>query len=177
MIVLCFDVGIKNLSFCIFNTNKKEILKWENVNIIDSDRKVNSYTIQKLLQKLFQKLDEFKFQSLNIDKVMIENQMIKNNKMKNIQIGLFSYFIFLKFEDVKLISAKKKISCFQNEIKEINIDDYKCKNSYNTRKKQAICLTKFFLKKYNLTNYFEFFKNSKKKDDLSDCFLYCITNI
>jgi hypothetical protein len=35
--VLAFDIGIKNLAFCSFDKGKKEILAWENVNLLLQD--------------------------------------------------------------------------------------------------------------------------------------------
>jgi hypothetical protein len=37
MIVTAFDIGIKNLAYCIFDTDKEEILGWENVNLLKTD--------------------------------------------------------------------------------------------------------------------------------------------
>jgi len=39
-IVCCFDIGIKNLSYCIFNSESKKILGWKNYSLLeDSDVK------------------------------------------------------------------------------------------------------------------------------------------
>jgi hypothetical protein len=35
MIVLCFDIGIKNLGWCLYNSDNKKILGWQNYDLIN----------------------------------------------------------------------------------------------------------------------------------------------
>lgn len=35
MIVLCFDIGIKNLAWCLYNSDNKKILGWQNYDLIN----------------------------------------------------------------------------------------------------------------------------------------------
>lgn len=177
MLIISFDMGIKNLSYCVFNKNTCSVVEWDNISIIPSENKVKSYTIDKILDKLFKSLDNINLTEKygnEIESIFIENQPTKNPKMKNIQIGTFSYYI-IKNEfnyKVKLISSKNKLKF--NEVKEIDEILYKSKQKYTQRKKLAIQLCNLFIKKYNFDNIKDFFVTSKKKDDLADSFLYCM---
>ena len=35
MIVICFDIGIKNLAWCSYNSDNKKILGWQNYDLIN----------------------------------------------------------------------------------------------------------------------------------------------
>ena len=178
MIIISFDIGIKNLSYCVFDIVNCKILEWDNICIIPETNKVKSYTIEKLLKKLFEALEKTnlvgKFE--NVSDIYIENQPTKNQKMKNIQIGVFSYFIMNqngKEYNVKLISSKNKLRF--DELNELDPLLYKAKQKYTERKKKAILLCNLFLKKFEFDHeMITFFNQSKKKDDLADSFLYCI---
>ena len=53
MIIVSFDMGIKNLSYCVFDKKECKVLEWNNISIIPEKNKVNSYTIDKILQNFF----------------------------------------------------------------------------------------------------------------------------
>ena len=115
-------------------------------------------------------LDKINFD--NIDKVLIENQISPiATRMKSIQGMISQYFILKNIFDIQFISSANKLKLFSIS-----------KNtSYNERKKLGIQYTKDILDKYNISdNFITTFINSKKKDDLADCFLqgywYLITN-
>jgi hypothetical protein len=173
MIIISFDIGIKNLSYCVFNKKDCCILEWNNVSIIPEKNKVKSYTIEKILKLLFENLDRLDLFRYDITSVFIENQPTKNPKMKNIQIGTFSYFIMKGGDiNVKLVSSKKKLHF--NEVNDIDPSLYVSKQKYTERKKIAVLLCKNFIEKYQFYNMKNFFLSSKKKDDLADAFLYCM---
>lgn len=173
MIIVSFDMGIKNLSYCVFDKKECKVLEWNNISIIPEKNKVNSYTIDKILQNLFLALDEINLtEKYDIEGIYIENQPTKNPKMKNMQIGTFSYYIIKNKCKVKLISSKNKLKF--EEINEIDKNLYKAKQKYTERKKLGVLLCNLFMDKYNLFHFKQFFSSSKKKDDLADSFLYCM---
>lgn len=162
MKVLSIDPGIKNLSFCLLDENN--IYMWKNLCITENKSKdLNSIT-EKLILLLMDHFDN----NLEIDYILIENQPSKATSIiKHISIILFSYFNILRIQygnikKVQLISAKNKLK------------DYYTKNmSYIERKKLSINITNKFINEY-YKDYVDFFNSQSKKDDLSDCFLYCM---
>jgi len=49
MKILSFDVGIKNLAYCILSVedNDFKILEWDVLNIIDNKKKVKEFSLKK----------------------------------------------------------------------------------------------------------------------------------
>lgn len=125
-------------------------------------KKPNSNTVDlieigKKINNIFNEI----FKDEDYDIVLIENQIGPlANRMKTLQGMLTQYFI-MKNKEVKYISS-------QNKLKLI---DTKGKN-YKQRKQIAIdyvpCILEKLIVKNNLNDVF---KQSKKKDDLSDCLL------
>ena len=98
--ILSFDIGIKNLSYCLVkselnndNTNKIEIIDWDIINILKDNEKVKSINIDELSKRLYIKLSEiFKDKEFNI--VLLENQpVLKNPVMKSVQMLIYGFFI------------------------------------------------------------------------------------
>ena len=169
---LSFDVGIKNLGYCILDDDLK-IYNWGIVNIIDNTKK--KLDTDELCNILWNKLDEIEAM-IEVDKVVIENQpSLKNPRMKTIQILLLSYFVA---QQRTLTTPIKKIDCFLprnklniyegNNKKELE-DSIKTQNKYQRTKKLSILFTKEMIK--DQTNWLEFLESNKKKDDLADSFM------
>ena len=120
-------------------------------------------------------LDKFVFD--DIQHVVIENQLSPlASRMKTIQGMLAQYFI-MKYENVNIhfVSSANKLKQFEdknNSKKEIEVKNNNSTNpNYKEHKKDGIFFTKEIIEK---NNYFENWKekmNTKKKDDLADCFL------
>ena len=87
MKVLSFDIGIKNLSYCILDETYK-IYDWNIVNLCENlDIKKDKYIIFENIPK---KLDLYNL--LDVDIVLLENQpCLKNPTMKTIQIIIYTY--------------------------------------------------------------------------------------
>jgi len=85
MKILSFDVGIKNLAYCILSVedNDFKILEWDVLNIIDNKKKVKEFSLKEIGSLLINKLDD-NINLININKVIIENQpcMKKSNNEK-----------------------------------------------------------------------------------------------
>ena len=123
MLLIGWDVGIKNLSYCVveYNDNNYVIRDWniidlrydneETKEISDSkskaktkeitktktkakEKKCSKISLKDLSRNLYKKLEENNSFS-NFDYVIIENQpVLKNPTMKSIQMILYSYFSF-----------------------------------------------------------------------------------
>ncbi len=155
--ILAFDVGIKNLSFCLMN--KEEILIWKVVELQEkSCRKGLSWS--EILKKLHFWLN-LTTTEFRVDKVLVEQQMTAGMKMVGSAILMF---FVSKDIPAEFVSATKKLKNFPVK---------KGKKFYNERKKLAVCLTRFYLLEEKYYTNMEMFNGSKKKDDLADCFLYC----
>ena len=98
----------------------------------------------------------------NIDVVFIENQISPiANRMKTIQGMLAQYFIMTNDNiSIEFVSSSHKLKQFDKD-----------KNSYKENKQQSVIFSKNIIdKNENFENWKEKL-DSKKKDDLADCFL------
>jgi hypothetical protein len=192
--ILSFDIGIKNLSYCLVkselnndNINKIEIIDWDIINILKDNEKVKSINIDELSKRLYIKLSEV-FKDKEFDIVLLENQpVLKNPVMKSVQMLIYGFFLYQKtnliknIKLIKLINASNKLKIgllLNNEFKELKkiIDnkDYNTKLKYSINKKKAVDYTLLYLDYLKLNNYKDFFNLHKKKDDLADSFLQSI---
>jgi hypothetical protein len=193
--ILSFDIGIKNLSYCLVkselnnknNLNNIEIIDWDIINILKDNEKVKSINIDELSKRLYMKLNEV-FKDKEFDIVLLENQpVLKNPVMKSVQMLIYGFFLYQKtnliknIKLIKLINASNKLKTgllLNNEFKELKkiIDnkDYNTKIKYSINKKKAVDYTLLYLDYMKLNNYKEFFNLHKKKDDLADSFLQSI---
>ena len=189
--ILSFDIGIKNLSYCVMykdetydsiNKNNIKIVDWGIIQLIEDGVKCKGVPLDKITTTLYNKLHNI-FIDYDISKVLLENQpVLKNPVMKSIQMIIYGYFAYEKnimgreIEYIKLINASNKLKLGKN-LKEINNseDILKIKSKYTRNKKLAIIYTNHFLKERLIVEdyekYNDIFNNHKKKDDLADAFL------
>ena len=169
MKIISFDIGIKNLSYCILDEEFK-IYDWNIVNLCgDWDIKKDKYQI---LENIPKKLDEYDV--LDVDVVLLENQpCLKNPVMKTIQIIIYTYFLIRGMHNeespiskILFISARNKLSFYDGPTVECHL-----KNKYSKTKFLAKEYTKYYLTEQNNEEKLEYFNSHKKKDDLSDCYL------
>lgn len=179
--ILSFDIGIKNLSYAIFDYKDKSIKDWKIVCLTENLTEKKKNSIDQLTPILLKKLMEIDVE--HITHVLIENQpVMKNPVMKSIQMIIYAYFhhyniLYQKNIHIKLISAMNKLKCGIDIEYPESITSQK--NKYMQKKKKAIHLCEHILfSEENIitpdTNFQSLFKNSKKKDDLADSLLYCI---
>jgi hypothetical protein len=172
MIILSFDVGIINLAYCIFDSTECKLQHWEIITTPDH----NNYS--KLYTNLITELDHRKH-LLSVDTVLIEKQPSFNPKMRIIAGCLQTYFFIRGVIDqpenpikcVDFFSPKHKLKCYTGP--ELTVTG---SNKYTQTKKKAVLIAGWMLEKNNESiNFKNIFKNSKKKDDLSDCYLQALT--
>ena len=172
MILLSFDVGIRNLAYCQIDTVSKDILDW---NILDC---TSSNVIVKLVEEL-----ENVPNLLESDIILIEKQPSFNPKMRIISTAIFVYYTLrLCYEQNKKVkilyyAAKNKLKlCNETEALQ-NKTNSKTKQAkkrnYYLNKKAAVEHTRFLLEQHN-NPFLDYFLKSKKKDDLADCYLQAL---
>ncbi len=161
MLLLSFDIGIKNLAYCLIDTEDNTILDW---NILDC-----SGTNETL--RVIQELDQLEY-LLEADIILLEKQPSFNPKMRNISTAIYVYFILrIQHEQerkiqIQMYPAKYKLKCCDLTIQ------HKTKDKYRQNKNLSIVHTRHLLKTHN-----DYFENHKKKDDLADCYLQAISYI
>lgn len=157
MSTLSIDIGMKNFAYCILDHNYL-IKKWA---VIDIGKTPLTYL------KMLDTLDLTK----EIVKVIIEKQPTKNVKMKQFENMLHCYFIIKGVFNNS--SPIKSIEIFNPQHK-LGKSHVKGQRNYRERKKISIEICKLFLNNdlhIQTNEIVECFKNSKKKDDMSDCLL------
>ena len=161
MIVLSFDIGIKNLAYCMLDSESKCILDW---NVLDCSGENETL-------RVIQEIDSLEYLT-EADIILLEKKPSFNPKMRNISTALYVYFILrIQYElskNCKIIfyPAKYKLKCCDTKI------EHKSKDKYRQNKNLAIVHTRELI-----TSHESFFEKHKKKDDLADCYLQGISYI
>ena len=161
MLLLSFDIGIKNLAYCLIDTTDNTIL---DCNVLDC-------TGQNETLRVIEEIDSLSYLT-SADIVLLEKQPSFNPKMRNISTALYVYFLLrIQHEQNRLCkimfySPKYKLKCSDIEI------EHKSKCKYRQNKNLGIVHTRALLKTHQ-----DFFEKHKKKDDLADCFLQGLSYI
>lgn len=139
---------------CFKTINSKKVSE---ISLIDIGR-----NLQKRMDECLEKWDT------SIDYVIIENQISPiANRMKTLQGMITQYFIMKTNAYIEYVSSENKLKNFD----EIDTSTYK------DRKKASIHIVENMLlkDKFNIKNNWKLlFKESKKKDDLTDTFLQAL---
>ena len=141
---------------------------------------VDLITIGRSLKKVFDKLLT---NDLNITCVVIENQISPiANRMKTLQ-GMIAQYFIMKDDNISIefVSSVNKLKFVKSketneqvkEREETNTESTVTNHvlTYNQRKRLGVEKCSQFIKEKNYTEWYQFFLNNKKKDDLSDAFL------
>lgn len=166
MLVLSFDIGIKNLAYCLLDITKTSttILDW---NIIDCSVGTKTFASSDVIKKIITTLNELDY-LLDAELILIEKQPSCNPKMRIINSCIYMYFMIKTIDNniskCKIInySPKHKLKCCDIKIPKT------VKSNYSQNKKLAIEHARYFIKD---TSWLNFFNKTSKKDDLADCFL------
>lgn len=199
MSVLCIDIGIKNLAFCLSDENLN-IELWKNVDILneiinckickikakyrDKDSGLYYCGRHKNNSKQQEKIKEIKLKNIQLNFLvykLLESLKFLNNldsntiirielqPAKNPKMKLISHCVYSKCIEIFGYNNVKFMRATQ-KLKKVNKEE---KSTYSDRKKTSIELTTRMLKKHNKINDLTFFNNSQKKSDLADTFLMC----
>jgi hypothetical protein len=187
MIYISFDIGVKNLAYCILKEKDEtiNIIDWGIITLAESKKQIKG--VDKLSSVLFLELDNLigKLETLEItyiDYVVIENQPSNlNGIMKTIQYLIYSYFKLLEHWDQKV----KEVILINPSLK-LQFHEYKPSSSlivgkltkqekYKYNKSDSIEICQNYIK--NDEKLHSFFQSYKKKDDLADTCLQVISFI
>jgi hypothetical protein len=161
MLNISFDIGTKNLAFVIMTDD----LTIENWDVISIDR-MNTTQIVSKLKTLF---DNDDVNVSTIRNVLLEKQPSRNVKMRVVENTLDVFFTMIGIKNVVHYSAKHKLGSIGKNVRGTK--------NYSLRKKYAISMCRAFLKSRDHICALEMFESHKKKDDLSDCLLQCVSYI
>ena len=171
----------------VVSESSPRILHWE---IIELSKKGSTFTahiassgVAELYLTLIHELDKRPI-LCDVDIVLIEKQPSFNPKMRIIAGCLQTYFYIRgvvdrvenKIRSVEFFSPKNKLKCYTGPELDISSKNGKIvKGKYAQTKKMGVAIAKSMLEEYSETTMKTFFENSKKKDDLSDCYLQALT--
>ena len=183
---LSFDIGVKNLAYCLLEVNNSteyrniQIIRW---GVIDLARgqKVKELDLMTIHSRMVEELNDCDSFDSNIDTVILENQpCLKNPSMKSVQMLLYSTLWLRKLDNIfdirtmALFSARNKLDVYDGS----EIDMSHLKSKYSRTKKLSIEYTKYMINESQQSNGMkEIFEVSKKKDDLADAYLQGLTFI
>jgi hypothetical protein len=148
-------------------------------------KQVKEYQLQDIAERVLTAItqvysQDFHFKG-NLTKILIELQPKVNNKMKLVSHIIFTKFIDLILTDnlkipVRFVRATKKLKLFKEKGPKIQCH---LKGEYAKRKFFSIKYTEHLLQenKNFQQHWIDFFNKHTKKDDLSDTFLFCVTEL
>jgi hypothetical protein len=155
MKILSFDVGIKNLSYCVMEKNEEtnhiQIHHWGIINLTDDEtqKTTMNYT---LFENIPKKFDEKPELLDGIQQVLIENQpTLKNPTMKSIQMIIYSYFLIRGkidkkdelLQNIRFISATNKLKVYQGPYIDPDLYTKTGNLKKNNKKNQPVILDYF----------------------------------
>ena len=168
MRILAWDIGIKNLSYCLYEY--PNIIEWD---VIDIGK--NGKEVFQLQQEMVRQLDLLP-QLCKVDYVVLENQPTFNIKMKTIASAVYTYYVVrgcvdygVSIKEICYVHPKQKLTRCEYDGPEF--ESVK-KQKYQRDKETAIVYAKYFLR--NDEKWLPFLENHKKADDLSDSFLHAM---
>lgn len=175
MIVLSFDIGIKNFSFSLvdFNANNKcknyNILYMENSDLCPNIKINKKFVLDQPFLKKFHeylKTKHYIFENANI--CLIEKQLAKKNFKASKLFDQLQAHLFIFFPKLRVVgfSPKKKYIFLSTE---------ESSSTYRERKNWGIEFSKRALTLQKDEVALEWFNSFKKKDDIADC-LICSWN-
>lgn len=181
--ILSFDVGVRNLAYCvIIDDAGKQLKAWDNVDIKGSTKDATT-------DKLMNLLDHIAFDLLDVNRpivILVENQPRRaSNLMKHIQIHISAYFKILGYfhalVSVKLhdIHPNRKLTMCLSQSR---LPKGTRQKQYKSNKQAAVHTVSQLLRgpcaDVDISDELKHkFYSTKKKDDLADCLLQAMSSI
>jgi len=190
MKVAAFDIGTKNLAFCIVRSNDSsgwDIVKWGIWDIRGDATKRSPATKRKpktlAIEDIFDRVqyhisyNEEAFEG--VDVILIEDQPPRGHiVMKRVQFILWTMLrMMYPGARVACIPSSRKLEVkpdTETVVRIVSAKEYredKARLSYASRKKESVLRTKEILRIECKSETLDVFK---KKDDVADCFLMCM---
>lgn len=168
MKILAWDIGIKNLSYCLYE--HPNIIDWNVIDISQNGKEI--FDIQTEMVKQLDKLPHL----YDVDYIVLENQPTFNIKMKTIASALYTYFVIRacidsdkQIKNICYVHPKQKLTNCNYDGP--NFESSK-KQKYQRDKETAIVYCKYFLR--NSEQLLNFLEKHNKADDLSDSYLHAL---
>ena len=148
-------------------------------------KQVKDFTLQDIAKMVLGKINEI-FENYtafkDVKKVFIELQPKCNNKMKFVSHIVYGKLVDLySFDDKITLRFIKAVSKLKGHGTITSQEICKSKSKYVQRKFQGIQYTSNYLEnkfsEEQRVEWYPFFISHSKKDDLADCFLYCINSL
>jgi hypothetical protein len=175
--IISFDIGIKNLAYCIMNKDHGALLSIKCIEKVDLQCHKSDH--QKIMDSLLNVLEDIITNKLDISIpiiVLIESQM--TSIMKCIQTAINVFFkIHGRYQSIdvitKYVSPRHKLNLikkYQGEY--VDTNTVICSTQYKQNKLDAVRFGEWLLKgKYRNEDILMQMAKSKKFDDEMDCFL------
>ena len=165
--VLSFDIGIKNLAYCLMNIDNWEILEWDIKDISNGGKDNN---VDTLADNIIEFLDDLLLRNDSVAQldILIENQpVLKAPKMKTIQLIIYSYFKIMNNHGMReskpmFVSAGKKNTYMKSNGYTLIPKNYK------SNKETSIKMITDYLRNIKKEKELEKLNSYKKKDDIAD---------
>jgi hypothetical protein len=181
MIIISFDIGIRNLAYCILKTNNTDhsICEWKKV-----DLGISNKDMQGLSDSLIEVLDNIYYNEIpNVNEeinekivVLIEQQM--TSVMRNLQIVINTYFKIIaryKSQDINTIFVSPKLKLkIVSKYPDYVENDKNVSSKYKQNKINSVHFCTWLLTKMKFINELDILQKEKKADDLSDVYLQAL---
>lgn len=179
--VLAWDVGLKNLSFCVY-ARDHTILAWDDLDTEIRRGTSLSCTVKKLTEFLddFCASEQFRRVQGNITHCVIENQPKRNPTMRVVS-GILGTYFMIKFGWTPLyFNPAHKLAGvdigaameFGQKTRKRRWGTKEAANAYRMRKRASIEETRRLLQtEARFRDWLVFFERHRKKDDLGDTLL------
>lgn len=170
MIVVSFDIGIKNLAWSVFeNCLPPKFISGGVTSICTTKKKTTAIVVQNFV-KWLQTSDVVTKDSL----VLCEQQLGQASMNKILSMALLSYCTILG-TTCKFVSSNTKFKGMPDELFPLSVNKNTiCEQSYAKRKKASVDLMLHIAGHFKFTNATEIAKTLKKKDDFADSFCQAI---
>lgn len=175
---LSFDVGIRNLAFCVYDADAHRIREWGVIDL-GTNKNLDDLT-ETLLEELCTRFEHYEFRE-----VLIENQpVMKNPRMKSIQMVIYTYFMMSRviwgtnktLHDTSSMRVIFVSATQKNKIaKQILGYSSTEKLAYKEAKKCCVEATKALLTHQKADCDLSYLLSNPKKDDLADAYIQVVS--
>merc|ERR1712232_599180 len=175
--IFSIDVGTKNLAYCLYDPQVKRILQWESV----APAGIKTQIVHSSVSFLHQFRNDVDHLVQQADHVLIERQMA--SRMRIIEAVLYSLY----FDKADLIAPRSVRAWMRSEYPDMvspapavaagkGTKKSNAMKEYRKGKQESVALARLLVQQQveDGTSWLNVFQDTKKQDDLSDCFLQAL---